>query len=145
MPHGWVLVGGQAVYLHAIERGAPFVRPTKDADMALDIRAYPTMLHDFTALLVKLDFESAGESHEGHQHRRKRGDAIVDVLIPRFLGERADNSRGVTGGTMRGVTYQPAERSHLATMLGYLANNPDQVSLVPEGAPGVERLRMSLS
>lgn len=75
MPHGWVLVGGQAVYLHAIERGAPFVRPTKDADMALDIRAYPTMLHDFTALLVKLDFESAGESHEGHQHRRKRGDA----------------------------------------------------------------------
>lgn len=60
MPHGWVLVGGQAVYLHAIERGAPFVRPTKDADMALDIRAYPTMLHDFTALLVKLDFESAG-------------------------------------------------------------------------------------
>ena len=76
MPHGWVLVGGQAVYLHAIERGAPFVRPTKDADMALDIRAYPTMLHDFTALLVKLDFESAGESHEGHQHRWKRGDAI---------------------------------------------------------------------
>jgi hypothetical protein len=50
--------------------------------MALDIRAYPTMLHDFTALLVKLDFESAGESHEGHQHRWKRGDAIVDVLIP---------------------------------------------------------------
>lgn len=215
MPHGWVLVGGQAVYLHAIERGAPFVRPTKDADMALDIRAYPTMLHDFTALLVKLDFESAGESHEGHQHRWKRGDAIVDVLIPRFLGERADNSRGVTGGTtiaapasqqaldraetadvvagaaagrvnrptllgsligkaaalkimndpgrerhitdfltlasvvgasdLRGVTYQPAERSHLANMLGYLANNPDQISLVPEGAPGVERLRMSLS
>lgn len=28
MPHGWVLVGGQAVYLHAIERRAPFVRPT---------------------------------------------------------------------------------------------------------------------
>jgi hypothetical protein len=26
MPHGWVLVCGQAVYLHAIERGAPFVR-----------------------------------------------------------------------------------------------------------------------
>ena len=42
MPHGWVLVGGQAVYLHAIERSAPIVRPTKDADMALDIRAYPT-------------------------------------------------------------------------------------------------------
>jgi hypothetical protein len=25
MPQGWVLVGGQAVYLHAVERSAPFV------------------------------------------------------------------------------------------------------------------------
>lgn len=215
MPYGWVLIGGQAVYLHAVERGAPIVRATKDADMALDIRAYPTMLHDFTALLVSLNFVSAGVSLEGHQHRWKRGEAIVDVLIPRFLGERADNSRGVTGGTtiaapasqqaldraetvdvvagsasgnvnrptllgsligkaaalkimndpgrerhitdfltlasvvgasdLRGVTYQPAERSHLANMLGYLVNNPEHYGLVPEGAPGVERLRISLS
>ena len=28
-PHGWIMVGGQSVYLHAIERGAPFIRPTK--------------------------------------------------------------------------------------------------------------------
>jgi hypothetical protein len=215
MPHGWVLVGGQAVYLHAIERSAPIVRPTKDADMALDIRAYPTMLHDFTALLVKLNFKSAGESLEGHQHRWLRGDAMVDVLIPRHLGERADGRRGVTGGTtiaapatqqaldrgetidvvagsatgnvnrptllgcligkaaafgimndsgrerhitdfltlaavvrasdIRGVIYKPAERDHLANMLGHLAINPEHMSLVPEGAPGVERLRMSLS
>lgn len=99
MPQGWVLVGGQAVFLHAIERGAPYVRPTKDADMALDIRAYPTMLHDFTELLVKLGFESAGQSPEGYQHRWKRGGALVDVLIPRHLGERAEKRRGVTGGT----------------------------------------------
>jgi hypothetical protein len=215
MPYGWVLVGGQAVYLHAVERDAPFVRPTKDADMALDIRAYPTMLHDFTGLLVKLDFESAGESMEGHQHRWVRGAAVVDVLIPRFLGERAESRRGVTGGTtiaapgsqqaldraeavdviagsaaggvnrttllgsligkaaalkimddpgrgrhitdfltlaaviraadLRGVTYQPAERSHLANMLGYLVNNPQDLDLVPEGAQGVDRLRISLS
>ena len=48
MSHGWVLVGGQAVYLHAIERSAPIVRATTDADFALDIRAHPKMLHDFT-------------------------------------------------------------------------------------------------
>ena len=215
MPRGWVLVGGQAVYLHAIERGAPFVRPTKDADVALDIRAYPTMRHDFTAMLVKLDFKSAGESLEGHQHRWLRGKAVVDVLIPRHLGERADNRRGVTGGTtiaapasqqaldraetvdvvagsatgsvsrptllgsligkaaaltimddpgrgrhitdfltlaavvsatdLRGVTYKPAERDHLANMLGHLARDPGLLALVPEGGPGVERLRLSLS
>lgn len=28
MPQGWVLIGGQAVYLHAIERAAPNVRAT---------------------------------------------------------------------------------------------------------------------
>lgn len=215
MPHGWVLVGGQAVYLHAVERNAPFVRPTKDADMALNVRAYPKMLHDFTSLLVELNFESAGESLEGHQHRWLRGHAMVDVLIPRYLGERAGGRRGVTGGTtieapatqqaldrsetvdvvansatgrvnrptllgcligkaaalaimddpgrerhitdfltlaavvnasdLRGVTYKPAERTHLANMLGYLAVSPQQMALVPEGAPGVERLRMSLS
>ncbi|WP_251041578.1 hypothetical protein [Arthrobacter sp. ISL-30] len=99
MPRGWVLVGGQAVYLHAIERDAPIVRPTKDADFALDVRAYPSMLKDFTAVLVKLGFESAGESLEGHQHRWLRGPAVVDVLIPRHLGERAAKRRGVTGGT----------------------------------------------
>lgn len=215
MPHGWVLVGGQAVYLHAVERGAPIVRATTDADFVLDIRAYPTMLHDFTALLLKLRFESAGESLEGHQHRWLRGNAIVDVLIPRHLGERADGRRGATGGTtiaapasqqaldraetvdivagsssghvnrpsllgcligkaaalkivndpgrerhitdfltlaavvgaadLRGATYQPAEREHLANMLGHLAVTPEHMALVPEGAPGVERLRMSLS
>ncbi|GAA3285286.1 hypothetical protein [Paenarthrobacter aurescens] len=99
MPKGWVLVGGQAVYLHAVERGAPFVRATKDADMALDIRAYPNMLHDFTELLVKLGFESLGESPEGYQHRWQRGNALLDILIPRHLGDRAEKRRGVTGGT----------------------------------------------
>ena len=214
-PHGWIMVGGQSVYLHAIERGVPFIRPTKDADIALNIRAYPTMLHDFTALLLRLNFEPRGESLEGHQHRWVRGNAIVDVLIPRYLGERAESRRGVTGGAtiaapgsqqaldkaetvdvvvgemfgkvnrtnllgcligkaaalkivddpgkerhvtdfltlaavvgasdLRDIVYGPAERSHLAHMLGHLAVSPELVSLVPEGAPGLERLRMSLS
>jgi hypothetical protein len=99
MPQGWVLIGGQAVYLHAVERNAPIVRATTDADFALDIRGYPTMLYDFTALLESIGFESQGESLEGHQHRWIRGKAKIDVLIPRFLGERATKRTGVTGGT----------------------------------------------
>jgi hypothetical protein len=207
MPQGWVLVGGQAVYLHAVERSAPYVRATTDG--------YPTMLYDFTKLLQDIGFESQGESMEGHQHRWTRAKAKVDVLIPRFLGERAATRTGITGGTtiaapatqqaldraetvevtagsatgrvnrssllgsligkaaamkivndefrerhitdfltlaavvtagdLRGQSYQPAERDHLAHMLGYLKNNPEQAALVPEGAPGVERLRISLS
>ena len=71
IPKGWVLVGGQAVFLHAVERAAPHVRATKDADMALDIRAYPTMLHDFTEVLVKLGFEEqVPEGAEGLERLR---------------------------------------------------------------------------
>lgn len=99
MPTGWVLVGGQAVFLHAAERGAPVVRPTTDADFALDIRGHPDMLKKFTSVLVKQGFSSAGESPDGHQHRWLRGPAVVDVLIPRHLGERAEKRHGVTGGT----------------------------------------------
>ena len=99
LPHGWILVGGQAVYLHAIERNAPAPRATKDADFALDIRAYPQHLNAFTGTLKDLGFESAGESLQGHQHRWLRGEAVVDVLIPRFTGEVSEKRTGVTGGT----------------------------------------------
>jgi hypothetical protein len=51
----------------------------------------------------------------------------------------------VGASDLRGVTYQPAERSHFANMLGYLVNNPEYMGLVPEGEPGLERLRMSLN
>lgn len=99
LPLGWVLVGGQSVYLHAVERGAITPRPTKDADFALDIRTYPHHLNTFTATLLKLGFTSAGESLTGHQHRWLRDKAVVDVLIPRFTGERSENRPGATGGT----------------------------------------------
>lgn len=214
MPSGWVLIGGQAVYLHAIERNAPVVRATTDADFGLDIRGYPNMLLDFTSLLKDLGFESKGISPEGHQHRWLRGEAIVDVLIPRHLGERADGRVGVTGGTtiaapatqqaidlletvevsagesvghvnrptlvgcligkaaamkivndefrerhitdfltlasvvgaadLRRIEYQPAQRDHLAHMLGHLTNNPQHLDSYPEARAGVQRLRMSL-
>lgn len=51
----------------------------------------------------------------------------------------------VSAADLRGVVYKPAEREHLANMLGHLANNTQEVGLVPEGAQGVDRLRISLS
>ncbi|WP_298254246.1 hypothetical protein [uncultured Arthrobacter sp.] len=99
LPEGWVLAGGQAVYLHAIERNAGVVRPTEDADTVLDIRNSQGMLQTFTAKLLELGFESSGESPAGHQHRWTRGHAMIDVLIPRFTGERSEKRPGATGGT----------------------------------------------
>lgn len=99
LPSGWTLVGGQMVQSLCWERGAAPNRPTVDADAVLDVRAQPHMLFAFTAALRDLGFAADGESFEGHQHRWVRGSAQIDVLIPRFLGPRADSRRGVTGGT----------------------------------------------
>lgn len=126
MPQGWVLVGGQAVFLHAVERGAPYARPTKDADMALDIRAYPTMLHDFTELLVRRRFKSAGESPEGYQHRWERGQALVDVLIPRHLGNAPRSDAGLPAGPR--LLHQPASKRSIA---------PKPSKFKPEQRPAV--------
>ncbi|MFT4470518.1 hypothetical protein ACMX2H_11495 [Arthrobacter sulfonylureivorans] len=99
MPEHWTLVGGQAVFLHSVERDAALVRATSDADAGLDLRMKPDILLAFTTLLTKLGFQSDGRSPSGHEHRWTRGQAKIDLLIPRFTGERAESRKGVTGGT----------------------------------------------
>lgn len=118
VPSNWCLVGGQMVHLWCIERGITPNRPTDDGDAVLDVRAQPTILHQVTAALVEVGFESAGESPEGHQHRWIRGDATIDVLIPENVGERAAARLGVTGATTleaRG-SRQALDRAELVTV-----------------------------
>ncbi|MBO0926198.1 hypothetical protein J1G44_17120 [Cellulomonas sp. zg-ZUI199] len=73
MPVGWVLVGGQMVHLHCAERGAAPQRPTDDADAAIDVRAHPRALSDFTAALLDRGLEPDGTTWRGHQHRWRKG------------------------------------------------------------------------
>jgi hypothetical protein len=94
---GWTLIGGQLVHLHCAERGQVAVRPTNDADTVIDVRADPKILHRFTRTLTDLGFTSDGISAEGRQHRWKRGNASLDVLLPEGIGERAGKRAGVTG------------------------------------------------
>jgi hypothetical protein len=99
LPHGWVLAGGQAVYLHCIERAGAANRATTDADTILDVRAKRGILRQFTSVLQGLGFEPHGATMEGHQYKWVRGHAEIDVLIPRWLKESVTMLRGVTGGT----------------------------------------------
>jgi hypothetical protein len=94
---GWTLIGGQLVHLHCAERGQFPVRPTNDADTVVDVRADPKMLYMFTEALVELGFTSVGVSAEGLEHRWKRDNATIDVLLPEGVGERARRRSGVTG------------------------------------------------
>lgn len=96
-PAGWTLVGGQLVHLHCRERGSSPARPTDDGDAALDVRARPDILFDFTDALRDMQFEPETPSGFGVQHRWVSGEAVIDVLIPRHLGTRAANRRGAGG------------------------------------------------
>lgn len=87
LPGRWTIVGGQMVHLHCAERDTFPIRPTDDADALLDAKAYPSILEDFTAGLVEAGFEPV-TSGSGHQHRWRKGDAQIDVLISNKLGER---------------------------------------------------------
>lgn len=101
-PTGWCVVGGQMVHLLCQERGSAANRPTNDGDVALDVRARPTILRDFTEALSSRGFAPAGTSPEGHQHRWVRGQASIDVLIPTGTGKRASRRPGAGGATTLG-------------------------------------------
>ncbi|SED73024.1 hypothetical protein SAMN04488554_0547 [Ruania alba] len=98
-PSGWTLVGGQLVHLWCAARGSWPTRPTNDADAVLDVRGHPQALLEITSTLVDLGFTPDGTTRSGHQHRWIRGSATVDLLIPRYLGERAASRRGAGGAT----------------------------------------------
>lgn len=95
-PEGWTLIGGQLVHLHCAERGFAPQRPTDDADAVVNARS-ATVLGAVTASLGKLGFGPSPASADGIQHRWTRGDAVLDVLIPDGMGERAARRPGVTG------------------------------------------------
>lgn len=86
MPEGWALAGGQMVYVHCQEHGVAPERPSDDGDVILDVRAHPTALKDFVTALKQVGFDADGSTWQGHQHRWVRGDATIDVLVPRHLG-----------------------------------------------------------
>lgn len=96
LPAGWTLVGGQMVHLHCAERGAFPMRPTEDVDAVVDVRANQDLLARFTSELAGLGFvpETTGE---GLQHRWRRGDAQIDVLIPEGVGDWAAARVGAGG------------------------------------------------
>ncbi|MHA3838279.1 hypothetical protein ACXR8F_21405 [Terrabacter sp. AAH1] len=93
---GWTLVGGQLVHLHCAERGASPERATTDADTVVDVRMAPGMLETFTRALQGLGF-TPDTSGDGLQHRWRREEAQVDVLLPDGIGERATSRLGVGG------------------------------------------------
>ena len=100
-PGEWTLIGGQMVFLHAIEQGAAPPRVSTDLDVLVNARIAGRPLAAFASGLEDLGFEQDGISPDGIAHRYRRNRVTIDVLAPEGLGERTDLTTTPPGRTLQ--------------------------------------------
>ncbi|MCP3997717.1 MAG: hypothetical protein GY722_22050 [bacterium] len=85
-PGEWTLIGGQMVFLHAIERAATPPRVSTDLDVLVNARIVTGGVAEFVAAIELRGFNLEGASPEGLAHRYRRNGVSIDVLAPEGLG-----------------------------------------------------------
>jgi len=100
-PGEWTLIGGQMVFLHAIENGATPPRISTDLDVLVNARITGQPIAAFAAAVEDLGFELDGISPDGIAHRYRRNSVTIDVLAPEGLGERTDLTTTAPGRTLQ--------------------------------------------
>lgn len=131
----WLLVGGQMVLLHEVERRAVQTRPTDDVDVVVDLRVAPSGLATVRDALTGGGFTQDGPDPDGVAHRFRRGRATIDVLAPDHLGSRANLAIGSgrtieAPGTLRRFTAASGALS-ISQMEAHRLPSADQRSSVP--------------
>ncbi|MCP4966053.1 MAG: hypothetical protein GY926_12560 [bacterium] len=100
-PGEWTLVGGQMVFLHAMEHGAAPPRVSTDLDVLVNARVVTGGVREFVVAIEAAGFVLVGASPEGIAHRYRPGGVSVDVLAPEGLGLRADLTTTPPGRTLQ--------------------------------------------
>jgi hypothetical protein len=100
-PGEWTLIGGQMVFLHAMEYGAQPPRVSTDLDVLVNARVVTGGVREFVAAIEAVGFGLVGASPEGLAHRYQRGGVSVDVLAPEGLGHRTDLTTTPPGRTLQ--------------------------------------------
>ncbi len=125
-PCEWTLVGGQMVYLHAIEHDATPPRVSTDLDVLVNARIVIGGVAGFVAAIELRGFGLEGTSPEGLAHRYRRGGVSIDVLAPEGLGPRTNltttppgHTLQVPGGT-QALTRTELLPIHAATSIGHV-------------------------
>lgn len=110
----WTLVGGQMVFLHAMEHGVTPPRVSTDLDVLVNARVVTGGVREFVIAIEERGFALVGASPEGVAHRYERGGVSIDVLAPEGLGSRTDLTTTPPGRTLQvpGGT-QALERTEL--------------------------------
>ena len=104
------------VFLHEVERQATEIRPTIDIDVVVNLRAEPDGLARVHETLISADFAQDMPDPDGAAHRYRRDGAVVDVLAPDNLGERAQLDLGVGRTIEAPGTTQAFRRSAIVTV-----------------------------
>ena len=100
-PGEWTLIGGQMVFLHAMEHGAQPPRVSTDLDVLVNARVVTGGVRGFVAAIESAGFALVGASPEGIAHRYQRSGVSVDVLAPEGLGPRTDLTTTPPGRTLQ--------------------------------------------
>ncbi len=100
-PGVWTLIGGQMVFLHAMEHGADPPRVSTDLDVLVNARVVAGGVREFVAAIEAAGFALVGASPDGLAHRYQRGGVSVDVLAPEGLGPRTDLTTTPPGRTLQ--------------------------------------------
>ena len=99
--HGWSLIGGQMVLLHALERDAEPVRVSTDLDVVVNTRVVSGAIRGFVKTIESLGFDLVGSSPDGVAHRYKRGEVSLDLLAPDGVGPNTDLTTTPPGRTIQ--------------------------------------------
>ncbi len=86
----WALIGAHMVALHGWAADRQQIRPSRDADLLVDVRAVTNGTEQVSVRLIELGFALDGYSPEGVGHRFKKGEVRIDVLGPDGVGHRAN-------------------------------------------------------
>ncbi len=125
-PAPWTLIGAHMVALHGWIRGRVPIRPSRDADILVNVRVAAEGTAALSRALVRDGYELSETALEGHGHAFARGEVSFDVLAPDGVGSSArlltiHNFRTVTvpGGTQalnRSGQVQVRSRSTTGTV-----------------------------
>lgn len=103
----WVLIGGQMVFVLAIENGTQLPRATADMDVVVDVRLFQGGTEWLAYWLVDHGFTQDKPSTDGISHRFSRqvipeaGTVIFDILAPDGLSEATDVTTVPPGRTVQ--------------------------------------------
>ena len=95
------LIGGQMVFLHAVEHGASPPRVSTDLDVLVNARIATGGVAGFVTAIELRGFGLEGPSPEGLGHRCRRDGVSIAVLAPKGLGPRANLTTTSPGRTVQ--------------------------------------------